>query len=92
MNCSICDDKINKDDNYIFKNNTYYCLKCNDVLAFLEDDKPKKRIIKKKPEIVISNLYNCIKCNEIYKGSKCNNCNMLNPLFVKKKKKKKKKH
>ena len=89
MNCFICDDNIKNDDNYIFENDQYCCLKCNDVRVFLED-KPKKKekIITQQPEKKTVCFYSCMKCGLNYEGMKCNNCGMNNPLFIKKKKKK----
>lgn len=75
----------------------YMCTACRDVQILFDDTPIKVSREKTKPvekKIIVPKQppkYTCIKCQNIYEGSKCDKCQMLNPLFTRKKKNKKKK-
>ena len=104
MKCNICKENIvlNNDSsnniicsrNFAVKfNDTYICTACNDAqMLFLDKPKIRRKKSEKKLQVIKKEItYTCIKCKHVYKGSKCDKCNMINPLFVRKSKKKKKK-
>jgi len=107
MQCCLCNEililpsdtfQATESKNFAVKyENKYICTGCHDV-QLLFDDTPNKVSRKKiepvKKKIIVfdqSPKYTCIKCQNIYEGSKCEKCQMLNPLFVRKIKNKKKK-
>ena len=106
MKCSSCDCTIiiNPENNErnigIEKDNKYYCIPCHEAIIFMCDIdnskiiKKEKPVVKEKPivkenKISSSHIY-CYKCNKPYENNKCNNCNIFNPLSIRKSKKKRK--
>lgn len=93
--CELCNCKIkkittnNKELGTLYKNK-WYCLKCVDVVMFMGDN---EKPIKEKPIKTLKvndSKIKCPKCNLEIKGNKCEKCQMINPLLVRKKKIKRK--
>ena len=91
MICSNCNCDIvinsqkNEKNNGILRNNIYYCIACDEALIFMNDINKEKPKIKEN-KINISHTYTCCyKCNNPYENNRCNNCNIINPLSIRKK-------
>ena len=90
------DNSINSNNLAIKDNDRYICLPCKEVCEFLQEDKKentkvKDKIIENPKPKIIETSYYCSPCKSFYKGEKCNECNFINPLYIKRKKGKKKK-
>jgi len=92
------DNSINSNNLAIKDNDRYICVPCKEVCEFLQEDKKentkpkvKDKIIENPKPKIIETSYYCSLCKSFYKGGKCNECNFINPLYIKRKKGKKKK-
>jgi len=101
MKCNICHETIIVPDGEklvtdsrniaVRDGDKIICLACSESLM-LFDDKPRQ--IKPKPKPPPKKeppKYKCLKCQNLYEGNKCNQCQTMNPLFIRKGKSRRKK-